>query len=243
MYTKPKSLKYLAGLLLLTAISFPVQIMILYNHAPTESGAILAKISDLNWVVIFLCLLTALFVDRAAAASRVFAPILLVTVGVNNGFVSAVGDDYSQGIAYLATLLFFLAHTPLMNPEIKMLLKNPQSRWWLTPIRKRLELPMMLSPFNHQAVFRSRTFDLSKHGAFVPFSKTLDPLTELKVNDSLFLCLNLGTLTQLRCQARVVRINKANGFYPAGIGLSFTGLGLGEKRKLNKCIKASQAVV
>lgn len=238
MHIKPKSLKYLTTFLILTAISFPVQIMILYDHAPTELRAIFSKISELNILVIFLCLLSAFFIFRVAPASKIVTPMLLVTVGINNGFVSAVGDDYSMGLTYVSTFVFFLFHIPLLDSEVKMLLKNPQSRWWLTPNRKRLELPMMLSPFSQQMVFRSKTFDLSENGAFVPFSKTLDPITELKVNDSMFLCLNLGALTQVRCQAKVVRINSAKGFYPAGIGLRFTGLGFMEKRRLSKCIKA-----
>ncbi len=215
MRTKPKVLNYISAFLVLTAISFPVQIMVLYNHGLSEVDAILSKISLLNFLVMGFSVLAAVSIHRAHSITKIFTPVLLILVGINNGFVSAVSDDYSVSLTYFATLAFFIAHLPLLNSEIKTIFVNPRQRWWQTPPRKRMEIPMMLSPYSHQTVFRSKTFDLSESGAFVPFSKTLDPLSEMKINDSMFLCLNLGALTQLRCQAKVVRIDESRGDYPA----------------------------
>jgi hypothetical protein len=236
MINHPKMLKYIPLFLILTALSFPIQVMVIYGHTPFEVTAILSKLSALNEIVISLCFLSAIAIYRASYIANMLVPTLLFAVGFNNGVVSSMGEDFTPFLAFAGTLGFFTMHLGLLKPEILKLFKEPNSRWWLTSPRKQLELPMMLSHMNQESVFRSKTFDLSDGGTFVSFLKAPEPLTHLKLNDSLFVCLNLGALTQIRCQAKVVRISEAKGNYPAGIGLKFSSLGFKERRKIKRYI-------
>jgi hypothetical protein len=237
MITHPKILKYIPLFLMLTAVSFPIQIMVIYGHSPLEIDAIFSKLSVLNEIVISLCVMAAIAIYRASYVVTMLVPTLLFAVGFNNGVVSSMGEDFTPFLAFAGTLGFFTVHLGLLKPEILKLFSEPNSRWWLTSPRRQLELPMMLSHMNQEAVFRSKTFDLSERGTFVSFLKAPETMTHLKINDSLSVCLNLGALTQIRCQAKVVRICEAKGAYPAGIGFRFDNLGFKERRKIKNYIK------
>ena len=61
MLMKPKQF-YLAPLMMiLIALSFPLQVMLLYGHAWTETQAIFAKMTSLNWAIAFSFILGAYY--------------------------------------------------------------------------------------------------------------------------------------------------------------------------------------
>jgi hypothetical protein len=238
MRKRPKTLVAFALFLVMVGLSFPIQVMMIYGHSPLEMESIFSKISSLNILVMALCFVSAITVYGAMTAAKVCVPMLLVAVGFNNGYVGSVGEDYSLVQTFAATVAFFAVHLNLLRSDILLLINEPEKRWWLTSPRKKVDLPMTLTAFKEQSIIRSRTFDLSERGTFIPFNQTLDPLTGLKVEDMLQICLNLGPLTPLRCEAKVVRIEEAKGLYPAGIGLEFTRMDFEEARRLKKYIRS-----
>src|SRR6185437_12780724 len=106
MKTKPKHLNLIATLVLAAAVALPVQIMILYGNPPTEIAAIAAKLSPLNWMILFACPVVAVLVYRASPLLWAAAPALGALVVYNNWFVSHVGTDYSPWMTTLASIAF-----------------------------------------------------------------------------------------------------------------------------------------
>ena len=88
MKTKPRHLNYAAAALLAITISLPIQIMFLYGHPPTEIAAIAAKLSPLNWMLLFMGPVVAALMYRASPLCLVAAPSFAVLVVYNNWFVS-----------------------------------------------------------------------------------------------------------------------------------------------------------
>lgn len=248
MMTRPKTLDLFGLFLVGVAISFPIQIMVIYGHGPTEWFAVAEKLTFLNWLVMASALLNALLVWRASPALKYTVPLMIGLVAGNNWIVAHWHVDYSPTQAWTASLLFVGLHGVLFRKPILHLIVHPEKRWWLRPPRKIVEVSAYVSPFNGTA-FKAKTFDISENGAFIPFS-TDEILKGTKgdqrrarnkkigVDDRVTLCLTLG-LAQIRCDARIVRTTDAKGIYPAGIGLTFDKLPRQQRRELRRYIEAT----
>jgi hypothetical protein len=265
MQRRPKSLDYFSWFLIGLAVSFPVQIMFLYGHSPLEFMAVASKISLLNWVSIACLVWTAVLLMRASPLVKYSIPVTIVAVTANNWVVGQMEMDYSPVTASLATLGFISVHVVLCRETIVDLLTHPEKRWWLRPSRHKVEVQAYVSPLNGVA-FKAKTFEISESGVFIPMDDSLISaaiempevakkekdgtknrlkekvkITPLKVNDRITLCLTFG-LSQIRCDALVVRRTDARGLYPEGVGLRFEGISRSQRRDLKRYLSHTPAL-
>jgi hypothetical protein len=254
----------LAAFLLILACSFPVQVMALYGHTPLELAAIAGKLAPLNWAIMVLAPATAWLAYRASPWLMAALPTLTILVFYNNWLVGAVGNDYSPGTAALASAAFVLGLAALLNREALQVILNPSSRWWMTPFRRRIALPVRFKLLSRGRTQRKsqdaydefyiRTFDLSESGAFIPLeqpghaageaeSRNLQIfsaiLRNLAVGTQCYICLPLKDVSFIQCRAEVVRNTPGRGEYPAGVGIRFLGMSRAEKRRLSAFIYGS----
>ncbi len=218
MLMKPKQF-YLAPLMMiLIALSFPLQVMFLYGHPWTETQAIFAKMTSLNWLIAFAFILGAYFYYQASRGILFFAPVLLALVAFNNYIVGNFGADFSLQQTTIATLLSAGLFVPLALPSSQVILKDPKRRWWRASKRYSRKVGATLNPYVGDMV-QGETFDVSKTGAFV----CLDELDNLpKIGDTVRVSLNVSSMRKIRCEAVVVRIAEPQGRYPKGMGIRFT---------------------
>jgi hypothetical protein len=189
MKTKPKHLNYAALALLAISISLPIQIMFLYGHPPTEIAAIAAKLSPLNWMMIFLGPFVAALIYRASPLCLIAAPSFGALVIYNNWFVSKVGHDFSPWMTGVGSFLFALALGGVFTREVRAIMVNPSRRWWLTPVRKEVEVQVRMRVLNGRyksgrEEFYTVTYDISESGAFIPFGRERGSVRELFAADT-----------------------------------------------------------
>lgn len=232
MQRRPKTLEAFALFFVAIAASFPIQIILLYDHSVLEIQEVLAKLTIVNWIVIGLSVANAIVLLRASSILKYTLPILALTVLANNFFVGYAGDDYSIAATTFASIAFLMSHLALCQSHIIMLLKQPDKRWWLTPPRKEMQVVTFVNALNGPTV-RVKTFDLSEGGAFFP----LDKLTPLKVGDRLMLSFSLGSISRFRCEGRVVRSTEGGGKYPNGVGVMFDYMAWPDRQTLRRYIQ------
>jgi hypothetical protein len=235
MNRRPIILPCFSVFLVGVAFSFPIQIMFLYGHSPLEIGAILSKMTELNWAVFVLLNFNAYLIQRGSPLAKFFIPVGVILVAVNNWYVGMYGQDYPMSVTVWGSVGFALSHLVLLHKQAMEIFENPRARWWLRPPRVKVDLPANISPYMG-ASFKARTYDLSVTGAFLAV-ESFEALGEkpLQPNDLLTLNIRLGHMSQIRCDARVVRrADSARGIYPPGVGLSFIGLSRENQRRIQR---------
>ena len=265
MRNKPKVLNLVAALLVLLAPALPAQIMVLYGNSPLELDAIAAKLTPLNWMIFFMAPITAWLVWRASRYVFAAVPLLSLLVAYNNWFVGEVGADYHPVTTALGTALFILCMGTLFTRESREALLNPAKRWWQTPRRKLLNVPIRMQVLNknyrnERQDFYTITYDISKGGAFIPFGNERGTLRDLrsgrakktlatafvprnlKEGTQCYVSLNLKDASSLQCRAEVVRITTGSDRYPAGVGLRFLGLNWEERKILERYLEEADEV-
>lgn len=222
MIVRPFQFYVVALLMFGIALSFPLQVVFLYGHSWTEYGAIFAKITWLNWLVIGSFILAGYFYLSASRGLLVFGPIMLVLVGVNNYFVGQFSGDYSMFQANLGTFSVALLYSPLLMPSSQLILKDPKRRWWRRSKRYNRRVAATINPFVGDMI-HAHTYDISKTGAFVCL-ESMDPENLPKVGDTIRLCFNVNSMRKIRCEAVVVRFSEAKGRYPQGMGVKIVDI-------------------
>jgi hypothetical protein len=261
MKTKPKHLNVLAAVILGAAVSLPIQIMLLYGHPPTEMAAIAAKLTPLNWMILFYCPVVAYLVWRVSPLLIAAVPVLGALVVYNNWFVGQIGTDYSPWVTAVASLAFCCALAGIFTSDVRRVVMNPSLRWWMVPQRTTVELPVRLRVLNGsyksgREEFYTITFDVSESGAFIPFGRERGSVREIQpanvtairgseipgeafsmrslvAGTQCYVCLSLGELAFIHCRAEVVRVAQPAGRYPAGVAIRFLGLTGQEKRMIS----------
>jgi hypothetical protein len=250
MKTRPKELTFLALFLFAIAVGLPVQVMVLYNHPPSEFLSVLGKLTPLNWAILLLAPVVGVMVMRAHSWSRYAVPFFGMLVVYNNWFVSEVGADYDTTYIKVSTGVFLLALATIFTKDVREILTHPEKRWWLTPLRKRVELPIRVCFFSKRGgdsvsscEFYARTFDVSQGGAFVNLDDddmalmTEETLQNLNVGTQCYISITLKDLCYLQCRAEIVRRSDGGGRYPGGVGLRFLGLNWNDERTLREHLK------
>jgi hypothetical protein len=262
MKRRPKRLTLVALFLVAVGVGLPLQIMWMYGDRPWEVASIAAKISPLNWLILMLAPFTAWSVFRASRAMVATVPALAGIVAYNNYFVAEVGQNFSHVATALATGLFLAAVATLLTRETRQLLLNPRSRWWLTPERRCVEIPIRMRVLPRRQTrgrqeFYTMTYDLSEGGAFIPFGRERTTVRELRagasaeslptslknvpVGTQCYVCLSLKDYSFIQCRAEIVRTSPARGRYPAGVGVRFLGLSWQERKLLAQFIEDMKA--
>ena len=228
MRRRPMILPVIMLMLFGVALSFPLQVMWLYDHGLGELPQVLNKLTWLNWLVMAGAVLTGVFVFGASPFTRFALPALTFIVAVNNFFVGYFATDYSFMATTMGTFAFGAMLLPLYQPKVRELLLYPDRRWWRAKTRRRMAVPIFVGG-SRQVKLRSETFDISESGAFLPIEAA-----GLYVEERVSICLTLGTLQQIRCDARVVRRAEAKGTYPGGVGITFTNMDWWQRRELKR---------
>lgn len=254
MKSKPKRLVWLTLFMCAIALIFPAQVMLMYGHTPFEPLAVAAKLSPLNWVIMWLAALSALFAFQASPWMMTTLPTLTAAMLYNNWYVGQMATDYPSWVTVLASGGFVLAVGAMLGRDAVSVVLNPQTRWWLTPQRKRLVIPVRLKLLNLRAPaqgaygndeFYVRTYDVSEGGAFISLDQSggvAESRDRLEIFGSIFKDLAVGTqcyvslpltdVSYIQCRAEIVRSTLGRGNYPAGFGLRFLGLSWSERRRL-----------
>jgi len=230
MTKPPPILKIGAYILLAIVVAYPLQIMFLYGHTIIEINYVMAKLSILNWLVMLGAGFSAYLFFQASPWIRLVLPVLTLLVAWNNFIVGFVGFDYNEHQTVLATVGFASFNLMFMIPSVQFALAHPEKRWWLSPKRFCVSVPVFVSPSRGEG-FYTNTFDLSSSGAFL---RAGEELAEHCTGESLSLKFTFGTFRSLRCNARIVRNTDAKGKYPKGYGLEFTDLSRKEQKTLSK---------
>ena len=236
MKTRPKRLIALACFLVAVAAAIPLQIMVIYGHAPWEVGAVLAKFAPLNWAVIALGLLTAYLVFEASLWLLAALPAWVALVFYNNWLVGSFEGHFSMTLTALASLSLVVALVAFVNREMLKVILSPTSRWWRTPVRKRVAMSIRLKlhtcqkrkPLDELYV---QTFDLSESGAFIPVKE--GDMKDMAPGTQCYVSLPVRGVSYLQCRAEIVRHTQGRGGYPSGVGIRFLGLSWSEQRELN----------
>jgi hypothetical protein len=254
---RPVRLLVLACFLMAIAGAFPAQVMWLNGHHPWELVPIAAGLASLNWCIIGIAPLTAYLALRASPWLLGALPALIALVVYNNSVVASFDLDFTPRTAWIASLGFVAVIGAMFNRAALHAVLNPHSRWWLTPLRKRLHVSVRLKLLTRNLPktgldayneFQINTYDLSEGGAFIPLDQTEAGLRatdarKLQAFGAIFKCLPIGTqcyvclplkdVSFIQCRAEVVRTTQGRGEYPAGVGLRFLGLSWAERRRLS----------
>ncbi|MGE4131522.1 MAG: PilZ domain-containing protein [Bdellovibrionales bacterium] len=236
MKSRPKTLVLLALINFAVALSLPIQIMVIYGHGLAEWPQVLDKLTILNWGVMAFTLANGVLIYMAAPIALLMAPLALIMVGLNNYFVGLYATDYTPFQAGFAFFTFSFCHWPLVAGRNMNLFANPTLRWWRVSPRKQIHLPISLGD-SRQWVFDAQTYDVSETGAFVPLDgESLTEYMGLDHQKDFRVRLNLGDSQYVTCQAQIVRRATARGQYPAGLGIQFGPMAIGEKRALKNLL-------
>jgi PilZ domain len=238
MNKRPIALTILSWFLVGVALSFPIQIMILFEHTEfNEIGEVFSKLTWLNILVMSIALTNAGLAYYAHPWLKQMSLIGFGVVTLNNIWVGYTGLNYSMTTSILSLLGYMGVHSMMLLPSVKTLLSSQTHRWWLTPQRYTLLLPIEVHPWKGQH-FSTSTFDISENGAYMisdpsqgawkqlNYSEPLKPGAELNIR------FRIGTLNTIRCAAKVVRVGQANGKYPEGMGIQFKGLSRYQKQRI-----------
>lgn len=235
MIMRPKQF-YLSSLMMIfVALSFPLQVMFLYGHKWTETGAIVSKFTFLNWLIIGSLLLTSYLYFHASRLLLLAIPLIVPLVAINNYVVGQFAGDYSLLQTSLGTLGFCVLFTPLLMPSSQVVLRDPKRRWWRRSKRVNKRVSATINPYVGEMI-QSYTFDVSQTGAFVCFEEGQEHLP--KVGDNIRLSLNVNSMKKIRCEAVVVRITEAQGSYPKGMGLKFVDVEKTHQKSFQKFINS-----
>lgn len=238
MIVRPKQFYIVALALVLLAVSFPVQVVYLYDHSFTEVDAIVSKISFLNWLVIGGLITLSYLHLKASKLLMVAAPLLIFLVGLNNYVVGQFASDYSMGQTMAATSLFSLLFTPLFLPSSRLIFKDPTRRWWVRSKRYHKKISTTINPYVGD-MLHAYTFDISETGAFISF-EDLPPEDMPKVGDHIRVSFNVNSMRKIRCEAIVVRLAEPKGRYPQGLGLRFVGFDKNHQKNFHQVLKSSK---
>lgn len=230
---RPKFFAHLAMAFALLSLSFPLQIAVLYNHNVLDWILIFNKISILNIFVICSLTLNIPLLLKVSPLLKYSLPMTVFIVSWNNYIVGSYAQDFSHTITTLSSLAFCLILTPLLKQKYLALLKNPNLRWWLCAHRVQAPLQILLQPHVGNKI-TADVFDISETGTFIPLEH-VDNL-QFKVGDLTSLNLRLSQYKNIKCEAEIIRLAKAKGNYPEGMGLRFLGVQSKMKTELKEYI-------
>ena len=239
---RPRVFTYLAFACLAVAAGFPLQIMLTDGHAPWEIIPILFKIAPINWVVIGLSLCTFIFIWRASRMIQLMIPLLIVSVGYNNWLVASYALNADLNFAMASVFLFTISLAPVLSAPVRYLMRHPGARWWLTPERKKIKLPVRISLSANE--YFGSTFNLSESGVFVSYENGIPGFDPEKTAVGSLCSVSLPVLNGLKfieCRAEIVRSTGGGYGYPPGLGIRFKDLGFFDRRILHTFLQALPA--
>lgn len=237
MVKKPRLFLFISFALACIMVSFPLQVVMLYDHGLSELLHVFRKISFLNLMVMSLLGYTSYLAYHASPYLKYVAPVTIVAVLWNNLVTGSYATDFSMAASCLATLGFSLLFTPLFHKKARFILADGKNRWWFQSRRHKRQVTMTLNPYVGDTLL-AQTFDISKTGAFVHVDQADGTVPD--VGETLRISLNVGGMRNVRCEAKIVRINEDDkaGAYPKGVGIEFKGMDKQARKDLERFLKS-----
>lgn len=194
------------------ALSFPVQIMLLYAHPLSEMHLVLQKLTWLNYLSMlsFISLGTLLFIKHRGYVA--FSHIAVAIVLANNFWVAQVSEDFSPAQVHFGSFLFLLwAYLPVLMNLI--LQKRFEQRF-----RFNEKVGIILGG---SKIDDLPAFDISRSGIFLGCEKIKD-FYGLHPGDQVSIQWKSPREEQIERQAIVIRMSPQKGVYPQGFALKFS---------------------
>ncbi|MCM2323843.1 MAG: PilZ domain-containing protein [Oligoflexia bacterium] len=240
MFRRPRQFEVLAMVLLLVAVSLPLQVMTAYGFQQPELAQIFSGLAPLNWAVMACAGLHAVLLLAASRLVFFTAPLFVALVAWNNWVVAAVGLNASTVLSGLATLGAVALHLPLLADAPRRILLNPRLRWWRTARRRRARVSAVVRPVLGGEI-RTSTFDVSVGGAFIALEHVFAPgipLHYLREGSRCSIRLVLNQIQVVQCAAEIVRRVNARGSYPEGFAVRFVCLEGFQRKMLKEFVAA-----
>ncbi len=216
MKNKPLYLVLFPLLSLGIAVSFPLQIHLLYDIPLSDPEKIFSMLTPLNIVSMATLVLAAGLTTFLSRWIYKVVPFLLLVLLSNNAIVGLYGTDYTLAQVALSFVLFGLSLKPFYKKEIKAVIMNPRLRWWTTP--KRYDMKQNLEIKNENFKATSQSLNLSSAGVFIKINDQ-ELLGKIAVND--IINVTIDNIQPIELQAKVMRVTKSHPQQPDGIGLEF----------------------
>lgn len=213
MRNKPLYLKLFPIGTFLIAMSFPIQIALLYSLDHTQFIKILSMLTPLNLLSMSLFLTCSVMSLLMSKHIYKITPVLIIVILINNTIVGVYGNDYSLIQVSLSFILTCFTLVPLYAKDVVAVIKEPKLRWWLTPKRYNVRKAHLIR-FKDVEIF-SEILNLSKTGIFTKI-KEPSMIELLRTGD--LVELNISDTTDFAIKAKVVRIAKTDSNHN-GLGL------------------------
>lgn len=229
MKRRPIELTIFAVVHLLIALSFYFQVAYFLSINPLMFLEIVGHLTWLNMSIMTLMVIMALLALRASSWVLYISPLSFALVAWNNYLVGHYSVYLGFSSSMLAVVGYFFVQLPLFFGRSMYLFFHPDQRWWITPRRFRVSLPIVINHLDNKIY--CETFDLSRTGTFLADQKLL------KMGQKVSIILRIPYIRDVNCLAKVVRSSNERGCYPGGVGLTFKNLGIRDKLALAFFIK------
>ncbi|MDF1554142.1 MAG: PilZ domain-containing protein [Deferrisomatales bacterium] len=223
---KPVWVTLLATALLFNTVAMPLQIMVIYGHTLAEWPAIWAKLTDCNRAVMLLSPLAALGAFLVCRWGWWAVLALLTTALVNNTLLLPFPTAVPRSAVLLSGALVLGTGVWLLRPTAVRLFWERRLQWWKTPPRHAADAPVEVV-HGTGAPRQGRLVNISRSGAFVA-NEDLG----LAAGDLVSLTIRLERRV-IRCLGTVVRRAAARTAQPAGYGLQFQAVAVGDRMWLH----------
>lgn len=194
--------------LLITVISFPMQIHFLYKIPMSDLNKIMSMLTPLNFLCMLMMMISAMLITSLNKGIYYLTPLLVCLVITNNIYVGMYGQDFSMDQVLISSLIFIMLHLPLYNSQLKSVILQPRLRWWQTP--KRYQIEKKLSLVKNQSEVFLDSINISESGLL---TKCLDNSIDLNIDD--IIKIKILVDKEFTISARVVRetnIDEKRGF-------------------------------
>lgn len=139
MNKKPSYFSWLSLFLLGVVISFPAQILYLFEYELSDIYLCFSQLSLINWLVMASCLIASIFIWRVYKYVNYVAVGLVLLVSVNNLAVGLTEVNYTLMESMISEVIFVIPLMFLFNPSYQKLIYNPALHYWKTPRRFSLQ--------------------------------------------------------------------------------------------------------
>ncbi len=187
-----------------------------------SQGNVIIWLNVFLWISAIPLAVGLFFVKRWAWYYFLFHSTSMILISLFNANAS-----FQPSRSTLVNLLILIPIGYFLRKEIRIPYFNPRVRWWQQA--KRLKHSVHLSIHGHEL----KTYDLSDTGAFI----ATDQHEHFEPKKQYPATLIYGDQT-VEMNAVVHWINPKDGEYPQGIGVAFTNLSSGTKRKIRRYINA-----
>lgn len=157
-----------------------------------------------------------------------------VLIGYGNALlVSDYGMSQHKALAFVASIGFLVLLVYRVAREIRVPYFFPKIRWWESNPRYRLSVPAKVVQKTQAGPlpsFEGQILDLSLGGCFVKVRNEVGQDESLEVSFTVF-----GY--RITCEGKVVWRTQSTVTHPRGVGVKFTTIERGERRKLKLITK------